>query len=149
MPMRLRLSCHALLIIVLVRLNFYSAQCLEFSSPFTLTEFIWWPPGLGPSTDLHFSFYSFPSNDPQLSWTPGIQPALIVVRQRPSTRKGLRSKSGKLSESWNVETRADDDGDCCHLLKTAGWHKINCAVQSVNRVLFLLLCGTWCVYFYT
>jgi len=43
-----------LLIIVLVRPKFYSALCLaivQFSSPFTLTEFIWLP-GLGPSTGL-------------------------------------------------------------------------------------------------
>jgi len=25
--------------------------------------------------DLHFSFYSLPSNDPQLSWAPGLPPA--------------------------------------------------------------------------
>jgi len=25
--------------------------------------------------DLHFSFYSLPSNDPQVSWAPGLQPA--------------------------------------------------------------------------
>jgi len=41
MSTRLRLSCRALLIIVLVRPNFYSALCLatvnvQFSSPFTL-----------------------------------------------------------------------------------------------------------------
>ena len=44
MPARLRLGCCALLITVLVRLNFYSALCLtivQFSSTFTLTEFIW------------------------------------------------------------------------------------------------------------
>jgi len=47
MPTRLRLSCRALLIIVLVRPVFYSALCLaivQSSRPFTLTEFIW-PPG--------------------------------------------------------------------------------------------------------
>jgi len=54
MPTRLRLGCRALLIIVLVRPNFYSALRLatvQFSSPFTKTEFIW-PLGLGPSTGL-------------------------------------------------------------------------------------------------
>ena len=47
-------SCRALLIIVLVKPNLYSAMCLaivQFSNPFTLTEFIW-PPGLGSSTRL-------------------------------------------------------------------------------------------------
>jgi len=42
MPTRLRLSCRALLIIVLVRSDGYSSLCLatvQFSSPFTLTEF--------------------------------------------------------------------------------------------------------------
>jgi len=50
----IRLSCRALLTIVLVMSDFYSALCLaivQFSSPFTLTEFIW-PPSLGPSTGL-------------------------------------------------------------------------------------------------
>jgi len=50
----IRLSCRALLTIVLVMSNFYSALCLavvQFSSPFTLAESIW-PPGLGPSTGL-------------------------------------------------------------------------------------------------
>jgi len=50
----IQLSCRALLTIVLVMSDFYSALCLavaQFSSPFTLTEFIW-PPGLGPSTGL-------------------------------------------------------------------------------------------------
>jgi len=54
MPARLRLSCRALLIVVLVRPDFYAAVRLTivlFSSPLTLTEFIW-PPGLGPSTGL-------------------------------------------------------------------------------------------------
>jgi len=54
MPTRLRLSCRALLITVLVKPNFYSALCsavAQFSSPFTLAEFIW-PPGLGRSTGL-------------------------------------------------------------------------------------------------
>ena len=49
-----RLSRRALLIIVLVRPNSYSAMCLtvvQFSSPLKLTEFIW-PRGLGPSTGL-------------------------------------------------------------------------------------------------
>ena len=45
MPTRLRLSCRALLIVVLVRRNFYSALCLaivhstQFRSTCTLTEF--------------------------------------------------------------------------------------------------------------
>ena len=43
MPTRLRLSCRVLLITVLVGPNFHPARCLatvQFSSPFTLTEFI-------------------------------------------------------------------------------------------------------------
>ena len=54
MPARLRLSCRVLLIVVLVRPDLYAAVRLTivlFSSPLTLTEFIW-PPGLGPSTGL-------------------------------------------------------------------------------------------------
>jgi len=50
---RLRLSRHAFSI-ALVRPNFYSALSLaivQFSSPFTLTEFIW-PLGFDPSTGL-------------------------------------------------------------------------------------------------
>ena len=41
MPTRLRLSCRALLIIVSVRPNLYSALCLatvQLSSPFTLAD---------------------------------------------------------------------------------------------------------------
>ena len=52
---RLRLSCRALLIIVLARPNFYSALCLaivQFSSPFTLTEFIWPPPIISIESDI-------------------------------------------------------------------------------------------------
>jgi len=63
MSTRLRLSCRALLIIVLVRPNFYSALRLaivQFSSPFMLTEFIWHP-GHGTSTGS--------------SWAPNLPPA--------------------------------------------------------------------------
>jgi len=90
MPTRLRLSCRALLFIVLVRPNFYSALCLaivQFSSPFILTDnnlidyyrayyyiqlcYLL----VRPILDLHFSFYSLASNVPQLSWAPGFPPA--------------------------------------------------------------------------
>jgi len=62
MPTRLRLSCRALLIIVLVGPNFYSAlrsAIVQFSSRFTLTGFIWLP-GLGRCTKRYRSSWRSP-----------------------------------------------------------------------------------------
>jgi len=76
MPTRLRLSCRTLLIIVLLRPNFYSAPCLatvQFSSPFALTEF-------STSYKTCILAFSLPPNDPQLSSAQAyhqLKPALL------------------------------------------------------------------------